>query len=148
MEGKGEEKLYELSWVVEKMEGGGYVDVDGRKEGSSKTRAALLPSFSLRSSFKPPCRSKELLISTPFPQSGPRVSLLSSFLTLKIELTSSRPPDRRKLCQQVVQEFGVDAELAKVLVPDGILTAKVTTHLDLPGVSLLQLLSEFLMRKS
>ncbi|PBL00217.1 eukaryotic translation initiation factor SUI1 family protein [Armillaria gallica] len=48
-----------------------------------------------------------------------------------------RSSDRRKLKQRVVAAFSVSPEDGDLLVPEGILTAKFSTHLDLPGVAYL-----------
>ncbi|KAK0481372.1 eukaryotic translation initiation factor SUI1 family protein [Armillaria novae-zelandiae] len=48
-----------------------------------------------------------------------------------------RSSDRRKLKQRVVAAFSVSNEDGDLLVPEGILTAKFSTHLNLPGVSYL-----------
>ncbi|KAF9238328.1 hypothetical protein BU15DRAFT_47811 [Melanogaster broomeanus] len=45
-----------------------------------------------------------------------------------------RSSDRRKLKQRVVQEFGVSPEVGDLLVPDGLMSLKVETHLNEPGV--------------
>ncbi|KAK0199186.1 hypothetical protein DFS33DRAFT_1416273 [Desarmillaria ectypa] len=45
--------------------------------------------------------------------------------------------DRRKFKQRVVTAFSVSPEDGDLLVPEGILTAKFSTHLDLPGVAYL-----------
>lgn len=54
-----------------------------------------------------------------------------------------RSSDRRKLKQRVLTAFSLPAEDGDLLVPDGILTAKFSTHLDVPGVRHLSLLSIF-----
>ncbi|SJL15774.1 uncharacterized protein ARMOST_19279 [Armillaria ostoyae] len=46
-----------------------------------------------------------------------------------------RSSDRRKLKQRVITAFSVSPEDGDLLVPEGILTAKFSTHLDLPGVA-------------
>ncbi|KAK0209037.1 eukaryotic translation initiation factor SUI1 family protein [Desarmillaria ectypa] len=48
-----------------------------------------------------------------------------------------RSSDRRKFKQRVVTAFSVSPEDGDLLVPEGILTAKFSTHLDLPGVAYL-----------
>lgn len=45
-----------------------------------------------------------------------------------------RSSDRRKLKQRVVEAFNVSSEEGDLLVPDGILSVKFSTHLDEPGV--------------
>jgi hypothetical protein len=45
-----------------------------------------------------------------------------------------RNSDRRKLKQQVIDAYGLSAEDGETLVPDGLQTAKFSTHLDEPGV--------------
>ena len=49
--------------------------------------------------------------------------------------TPLRSSDRRKLKQRVLAAYSLPAEDGDFLVPDGILTAKFTNHLDLQGVS-------------
>jgi translation initiation factor 2D len=46
-----------------------------------------------------------------------------------------RTSDRRKLKQRVVQEYGVAPELGDLLVPDGLMSQKVATYTNVPGVS-------------
>ncbi|KAG7452039.1 eukaryotic translation initiation factor SUI1 family protein [Guyanagaster necrorhizus] len=48
-----------------------------------------------------------------------------------------RSSDRRKLKQRVLTAFSVPPEDGDLLVPEGILTAKFSTHLGLPGVAYL-----------
>ncbi|KAK7470327.1 hypothetical protein VKT23_001758 [Stygiomarasmius scandens] len=48
-----------------------------------------------------------------------------------------RSSDRRKLKQRVINSFSISAEDADVLVPDGILSIKFSTHLDEHGVAYL-----------
>ena len=45
-----------------------------------------------------------------------------------------RSSDRRKLKQRTISAFGLTAEEGDALVPDGILSVKFSTHLDVPGV--------------
>lgn len=45
-----------------------------------------------------------------------------------------RSSDRRKLKQQVVASFGISFEDGDLLVPDGIMSVKFSTHLSEPGV--------------
>lgn len=52
-----------------------------------------------------------------------------------------RSSDRRKQKQRVVAAFSVSPEDGDLLVPEGILTAKFSTHLDLPGVRSLSVAS-------
>ena len=47
-----------------------------------------------------------------------------------------RTSDRRKLRQRVVQTYGVSSELGDLLVPDGLMSQKVATYADDPGVSI------------
>ena len=49
-------------------------------------------------------------------------------------LTHLRSSDRRKLKQKVVTAFELTSEQGDALVPDGISSAKFSTHLDEPGV--------------
>ncbi|KDR74004.1 hypothetical protein GALMADRAFT_250730 [Galerina marginata CBS 339.88] len=46
-----------------------------------------------------------------------------------------RSSDRRKLKQRVVDLYGLTSEEGDVLVPDGILSVKFSTHIDEPGVA-------------
>ena len=46
-----------------------------------------------------------------------------------------RSSDRRKLKQRVESTFEISSEDGDILVPDGILSLKFSTHLDEPGVS-------------
>ncbi|KAJ7147279.1 eukaryotic translation initiation factor SUI1 family protein [Mycena filopes] len=48
-----------------------------------------------------------------------------------------RSSDRRKLKQRVVSAFALQPEDGDVLVPDGILSVKFTTHLNEPGIAYL-----------
>ncbi|KAF5359004.1 hypothetical protein D9758_004879 [Tetrapyrgos nigripes] len=48
-----------------------------------------------------------------------------------------RGSDRRKLKQRVVNSFSLSTEDADILVPEGILSVKFSTHLDDPGVAYL-----------
>jgi len=47
-----------------------------------------------------------------------------------------RGSDRRKLKQRIVKSFKISSEDGDLLVPDGILSVKFTTHLNDPGVRL------------
>jgi translation initiation factor 2D len=47
-----------------------------------------------------------------------------------------RSSDRRKLKQRVVSAYGISPEDGDVLVPDGILSVKFSTHVEEPGVRL------------
>ena len=46
-----------------------------------------------------------------------------------------RSSDRRKLKQRIESTFAISSEDGDILVPDGILSLKFSTHLDEPGVS-------------
>ena len=46
-----------------------------------------------------------------------------------------RSSDRRKLKQRIESNFAISSEDGDILVPDGILSLKFSTHLDEPGVS-------------
>lgn len=48
-----------------------------------------------------------------------------------------RSSDRRKLKQQVVTSFGISFEDGDLLVPDGIMSVKFSTHLSEPGIAYL-----------
>ncbi|KAJ7682865.1 hypothetical protein B0H17DRAFT_1075171 [Mycena rosella] len=48
-----------------------------------------------------------------------------------------RSSDRRKLKQRIVTAYAITPEDGDVLVPDGILAVKFTTHLDEPGIAYL-----------
>lgn len=45
-----------------------------------------------------------------------------------------RGSDRRKLKQRIAAEFALVDDDAEVLVPEGLLTQKISTHLNEPGV--------------
>ena len=47
-----------------------------------------------------------------------------------------RSSDRRRLKQRVVESFHTSSEDGDLLVPDGILSVKFSTHLNEPGVRL------------
>ena len=47
-----------------------------------------------------------------------------------------RTSDRRKLKQRIVQEYGVSPELGDLLVPDGLMSQKIVTYTNIPGVSI------------
>lgn len=49
----------------------------------------------------------------------------------------ARVPDRRKLVAAVAEQYGLSADKAKELVPDGLQSARFHTHLDTPGVRLI-----------
>jgi len=48
-----------------------------------------------------------------------------------------RSSDRRKLKQRIESTFAISSEDGDILVPDGILSLKFSTHLNEPGVSAL-----------
>ena len=45
-----------------------------------------------------------------------------------------RGSDRRKLKQRVIAEFSLQPEEGDALVPEGLLSQKISTHLNEPGV--------------
>ena len=45
-----------------------------------------------------------------------------------------RSSDRRKFKQRVVQDFGLQPEDGDLLVPEGLLSQKFSTHVNEPGV--------------
>lgn len=45
-----------------------------------------------------------------------------------------RSSDRRKLKQRIISTFSISSEEGDVLVPEGLLSIKFSTHLDEPGV--------------
>lgn len=47
-----------------------------------------------------------------------------------------RSSDRRKLKQRVITGFSISSDDGDLLVPEGILSVKFSTHLDEPGVSI------------
>ena len=49
-------------------------------------------------------------------------------------LAPLRTSDRKKLRQRVIQEFSLSPEIGDLLVPDGLLSVKYTTHSRVPGV--------------
>ena len=53
-----------------------------------------------------------------------------------------RTSDRRKLKQRIVQEYGVSPELGDLLVPDGLMSQKIVTYTNIPGVSI-RIISSF-----
>jgi hypothetical protein len=50
-----------------------------------------------------------------------------------------RSSDRRRLKQRVVESFQTSSEDGDLLVPDGILSVKFSTHLNEPGVRYLRI---------
>ena len=48
-----------------------------------------------------------------------------------------RSSDRRKLKQRVTADFGLQPEEGELLVPEGLLSQKISTHLNEPGVIIL-----------
>lgn len=74
------------------------------------------------------------------PLSNIKTSGMSSCISLESAGQSTAPlrsSDRRKLKQRVIQAYGISPELGDLLVPDGLMSQKVATYANDPGVSIL-----------
>lgn len=109
-------------------------------------QARRLRSVSTSIFDRPPVMSfkKKPSISTSSPvrSSGQFALFLSPGLSLSQSAdrtahssnSSLLSSDRRKLCATIAESYGLPADVAKTLLPEGTLSAKYTTHLDIPGV--------------
>ena len=59
-------------------------------------------------------------------------------------LAPLRTSDRKKLRQRVIQEFSLSPEIGELLVPEGLLSVKYTSHSRVPGVRYLEVISRSL----
>ena len=69
-----------------------------------------------------------------FKTSGTIQSSLSNSWFSEIIPAPLRTSDRKKLRQRVVQEFSLSSEVGELLVPEGLLSVKYTSHSRVPGV--------------
>ena len=49
-------------------------------------------------------------------------------------LAPLRTSDRKKLRQRLMQEFSLSPEIGELLIPEGLLSVKYTSHSRVPGV--------------
>ena len=95
------------------------------------------PVRSPAQSARPRAHCHRLLLAKPCSRrsvTARRTGLTAQALANRKPETPLRSSDRRALVSEVETTFGVSSDVAKALVPDGLLSCKAATHLDAPVV--------------
>jgi hypothetical protein len=118
-------------------------NVQERELGLEFSRKSAFPSRSASSHAQPPSIAPSIRrhVQETFGRiqdirCDPKLRRLNS--APEIILAPLRTSDRKKLKQRVIEGFSLSPEIGDLLVPEGLLSVKYTSHSRVPGVRVLE----------